>query len=53
MPLWDCGHPDCDECIRAFGPDRSDATRRFERRRACMEALATANPPPPLQQERA
>lgn len=32
MPVYDCGDPDCDECERAFGPDRSEAIRRYEAR---------------------
>nr|WP_321985364.1 hypothetical protein [uncultured Lichenicoccus sp.] len=51
MPLYDCGHRDCDECQRAFGPDRADAIRRYEVRRLCMDALAVQFPLPPLKQE--
>lgn len=35
MPIYDCGEPECEECQRAFGPDRSkaiaDYTTRDER----------------------
>ena len=51
MPRSDCGVPSCDECQRAFGPDRSVAIRRFEIRRLCMDALAVQFPLPPLQQD--
>ena len=32
MPLYDCGNPDCSECQRAFGPDRSKAIAEFRTR---------------------
>ena len=32
MPLYDCGDPECDECQRAFGPDRREAIARYEKR---------------------
>lgn len=31
-PAYDCGAADCDECKRAFGPDRSAAVARFNER---------------------
>ncbi len=30
MPLYDCGESDCDECQRAFGPDRSEAIAKIK-----------------------
>jgi hypothetical protein len=32
MPIYDCGEPGCDECRRAFGPDRSRAIENYKRR---------------------
>ena len=32
MPVYDCGAPDCTECQRAFGPDRSRAIADYEAR---------------------
>lgn len=32
MPLYDCGVPDCEECQRAFGPDRSQALAVYKAR---------------------
>jgi len=32
MPLYDCGDPDCDECQRTFGPDRSKAIEQSNQR---------------------
>jgi hypothetical protein len=29
MPHYDCGRPECTECQRSFGPDRSKAIKRF------------------------
>lgn len=52
MSVYDCGR-DCDECRRTFGPDRSEAIRRYEVRRLCMDALAVQFPLPPLQQDAA
>ena len=39
MPLYDCGVPDCAECQRAFGPDRSKAIAFYQRRVAEYAAL--------------
>ena len=30
MPVYDCGAPDCSECQRAFGPDRTSAIRDYQ-----------------------
>lgn len=38
-PAYDCGDPDCEECRRAFGPDRSKAIARFREREAAYDAL--------------
>ena len=32
MPIYDCGSPDCEECKRAFGPDRTKATEAYRKR---------------------
>lgn len=32
MPLYDCGAPECEECQRAFGPDRSKAIANYQAR---------------------
>lgn len=32
MPTYDCGDPECDECQRAFGPDRTKAVENYRRR---------------------
>jgi hypothetical protein len=32
MPVYDCGVPDCGECQREFGPDRSIAIAEYESR---------------------
>jgi len=32
MPLYDCGAPECAECQRAFGPDRSKAIDNYHAR---------------------
>ena len=56
MPLYDCGAPDCEECQRAFGPDRSKAIANYhDRERAYAELERAANakslPPSPNQAE--
>lgn len=28
-PVYDCGDPDCGPCQRKFGPDRTEAIKRF------------------------
>jgi hypothetical protein len=30
MPVYDCGVPDCSECQRAFGPDRTAAIADYQ-----------------------
>lgn len=42
MPVYDCGAPDCFECERAFGPDRSKAIANYEARQKAYAALAHA-----------
>jgi hypothetical protein len=37
MPVYDCGDPDCEECKRAFGPDRSKAIAFYYLRKAYYE----------------
>jgi hypothetical protein len=32
MPVYDCGAADCEECQKAFGPDRSNAIANYEAR---------------------
>jgi len=32
MPIYDCGVPDCEECQRAFGPNRERAIENYRRR---------------------
>ena len=39
MPLYDCGDRDCEECQRAFGPNRERAIKRFEAREVACAAL--------------
>lgn len=36
MPVYDCGAADCEECQRAFGPDRSKAIAAYEARDQAM-----------------
>jgi hypothetical protein len=40
MPAYDCGDPECAECRRAFGPDRSKAIANYKAREAQYAALA-------------
>ena len=50
MPIYDCGAPDCDECQRAFGPDRSKAIELYRRRDkyyADIERARKAHTAPP------
>lgn len=47
MPVYDCGDEECEECQRAFGPDRSKAIANYKRREAAYASLpqpATAEP---------
>lgn len=32
MPVYDCGAANCEECQKAFGPDRSKAIAEYEAR---------------------
>lgn len=45
MPLYDCGDRECDECQRAFGPNREKAIRNFEAREIAYAALEKAQEP--------
>lgn len=36
MPVYDCGVPDCTECQREFGPDRSIAIAEYRSRLAAQ-----------------
>lgn len=38
MPVYDCGQPDCGECQREFGPDRSVAISEYEARCSAYKA---------------
>jgi hypothetical protein len=40
MPAYDCGDPECEECHRAFGPDRKKAIENYKRREAYYAELA-------------
>ncbi len=53
MSVYDCGERECSSCDRTFGSNRTDAIRRYEVRRLCMNALAVQFPLPPLQQDAA
>ena len=39
MPLYDCGEPECEECQRAFGPDRRKAIENYRKREAFYAML--------------
>ena len=43
MPLYDCGDKDCEECQRAFGPNREKAIKRFEAREAFYASMEKAS----------
>lgn len=43
MPVYDCGVPDCAECQREFGPDRSVAISEYETRLAPPKPSMTAD----------
>lgn len=45
MPAYDCGAFDCEECHRAFGPDRAKAIENYRRREAFYASLP--EPPTP------
>lgn len=44
MPMYDCGASDCDECQRAFGPDRSRAIANYKAREAAYAKLEQPMP---------
>ena len=46
-PVYDCGDPECQECQRAFGPDRSAAIARHNARAKYYATLR--KPAPPLE----
>lgn len=46
MPIYDCGDPDCWECQRAFGPDRTKAITRFKAREAAYAVPYTSTAGP-------
>lgn len=37
MPVYDCGNPTCEECERAFGPDRAGAIATYNARLAATK----------------
>lgn len=41
MPIYDCGSPDCEECQKVFGPDRSKAVATYHARERYYARLAT------------
>lgn len=43
MPLYDCGERECDECQRAFGPNRERAIKNFEAREVFYAELERMN----------
>ena len=46
MPIYDCGDRECDECRRAFGPNREKAIRNFEAREVAYVVLEKVNKVP-------
>ena len=44
MPIYDCGAPDCEECQRAFGPDRSKAIANYEARDRYYQDMLALTP---------
>jgi hypothetical protein len=38
-PSYDCGDEDCEECQKAFGPDRAEAIARFKLREYCYAEI--------------
>lgn len=44
MPLYDCGAPDCEECRKAFGSDRSKAIAEYEARERYYATLRQPAP---------
>lgn len=43
-PVYDCGAENCDECQRAFGPDRSKAIAEYESRDRYYASLPKVQP---------
>jgi hypothetical protein len=43
MPIYDCGDPDCEECKRAFGPDRTKAIAAYHKREQFYAELGQAD----------
>jgi hypothetical protein len=41
-PVYDCGDADCEECQKAFGPDRSTAIANYEARERYYARLEQA-----------
>jgi hypothetical protein len=44
MPLYDCGERECEECQKAFGPNREKAIRAFKAREVAYSMLSSAPP---------
>lgn len=44
MPLYDCGDSECQECQKAFGPNREKAIRNFKAREAAYASLSNVPP---------
>lgn len=44
MPVYDCGAPDCEECQRAFGPDRTEAIRDYHAKLAMVPCRVCHSP---------
>lgn len=42
MPVYDCGVPECSECQTAFGPDRTAAIAKQEKREKYYAAIDLA-----------
>lgn len=47
MPVYDCGAPDCEECQRAFGPDRSKAIESYTMREVAYSHTYDPRDPDP------
>jgi len=43
MPVYDCGDPECTECQKAFGPNRSKAIANFKAREREYDRIAREN----------
>lgn len=44
MPVYDCGAPDCGECQKAFGPDRTEAIRDYHAKLAMVPCRICHSP---------